>query len=184
MTVTSLKLKVSPRLIKVGMLPRYAGSVVGGNAVDVTNNNGALTVALDLLKLGAVGSFDPAAEYVVLVDANGNYELVTVATLLNNTQETVQVVTAAGDVAVDVKTTLLIMNRAVDQNPSNIILPLASTKIGGVKIIDWKGNADAFPHTIKTTGADVFQGGLTQWTLNGAGASVKLDPYPGTGYAV
>lgn len=180
----TLKLKVSPRLQNVRMLPRYPASISGGNAIDVTDTSGALTVALDLLKIGSVGSFDPAAEYVVLVDANGNYELVTVSTLLNNTAETVQVITAAGDIDVDVKTTLLIMNRAVDQSPSNIILPLASAKIGGVKIVDWKGNSDAFPHTIKTTAPDVFQGALTQWTLDGAGASLKLDPYPGLGYAV
>lgn len=183
MTVTSLKLKVTPRLIKVGLLPKYPASISGGNGIDVTNTNGAIAVALDLLRFQQITNFDPSKEFALVTDALGNCNLVSLTSILTG-GTAVQIITAAGDVVVSNTTQLLVMNRTVDQNPSNIILPLAVNKAGPLKIVDFKGNAGAFPHTIKTTAPDTFQGAATQWSLDGNGASVALDPIPNVGYAV
>jgi hypothetical protein len=185
MTTQNLRLKLSSPTLKLKSIPRYAAALLGGSAISVTSNGtGTLTVALNLLGLNPLGTFDPSAEFVLVTDINGVNSLVSVATLLSNAGTTLQVVTGAGDILIGTNTTLLVMNRTVDINPSNIILPLASTKIGRIKIVDFKGNASAFPHTIKTTAPDTFQGALTQWSLSGDGASIEANPISGTGYAV
>lgn len=194
MTQTFAKLKIvtpkamalqlgRPRLQLKAQL-RIPAGLVGKTGISIADNAGVLTAVLSLLPFNTVASFDPSGQSVLLVDANGNYTLTSVATLLNNTETTEQLVTAGGDVVVGVNTRLLIMNRAVDINPSNIILPAANLKIGSLKIVDFKGNATAFPHTIKTTAPDTFQGGVTQWGLAADGASIEISPIPGTGYAV
>lgn len=184
MTTQNLRLKISSPSLKLKSVPRYGAAFIGNTGISITNNAGTLTAQLALLQFATIASFDPSAQFVPLVDANGNYKLVSVATLLNNSATTVQIITAAGDVAVGVNTKLLIMNRLVDANPSNIILPLSSLKVGKLKIVDFKGNSGTWSHTVKTTAPDTFQGGLTQWGIAADGASIELDPIPGTGYAI
>lgn len=184
MTQTIAKLKISRPSLKLKAQLRFIGQLVSGNALGITTKNGVATISLALLQLPTLVSFDPSAQSVLLVDGAGNYSVVSVATLLNNSATTVQTVTGAGDIAVGVNTRLLIMNRAVDANPSNIILPASNLKVGKLKIVDFKGNAGTWNHTVKTSGADKFQGGLTQWGIAADGASIELDPIPGTGYAV
>lgn len=184
MTTQNLRLKISSPSLKLKSVPRYGAAFIGNTGISITNNAGTLTAQLALLQFNALASFDPSAEFVPVVDANGIYSRISVATLLNNSATTVQVITAAGDVAVGANTKLLIMNRLVDANPSNIILPLSSLKVGKLKVVDFKGNAGTWNHTVKTSGADTFQGALTQWAISADGASIEVDPIPGTGYAV
>lgn len=184
MTQTITKLQLGRPRLKLKAQLRIPASLIGNTGISISNNAGMLTAKLALLQFGTVASFDPSAQSILLVDANGSYELVSVATLLNNSATTVQVATGAGDIAVGVNTKLLIVSRLVDVNPSNIILPASSLKVGKLKIVDFKGNAGTFNHTVKTTGADTFQGALTQWGIAADGASIELDPIPGTGYAV
>lgn len=68
MTGTSLKLKVSPRLIKVGMLPRYPASIVGGAGVNVTANNGELTISL-----GAGAPLSATSDTNITLTLGGSY---------------------------------------------------------------------------------------------------------------
>lgn len=184
MTTPLLKVQVLRKpVIKGKMDVRFPAKVEGGTGISVNKANGIYTFDLDLLEFGQVTIFDPSAEFVVVVDAQGNYQLISLATLINNPTTTIQVVTAAGDIAVDANVQLLVLNRTTDQSPSNIILPPSSSKVGPVKIVDFKGNSGTYPHTISLQGSDEFQAGLTSWTLGGDGASVVFHPIPGTGYA-
>lgn len=163
----------------------FPARVLGDVFITITKANGTYTISPDYSPLFEPPSFDPSAEYVAVQNiATGEWNRLSIATLVNNTQATVRVVTEAGDIVVGAATQLLIMNRTVNQSPSNIILPASAQKVGKVKIVDFKGNAGTYPHTITAQGSDTFQGGLTTWTLGGDGSSVALDPIPGIGYAV
>lgn len=184
MTTPTLKIQVLRKpVIKARMDVRFPAKVDGGTGIKIIKANGIYTFDLDLLEFGQITAFDPSSEFVVVVDADGNYDLVSIASLINNTTTTVQTVTEAGDVTIGANVQLLIMNRTADESPSNITLPASSAKVGKIKIVDWKGNSGTYPHTISLQGSDEFQGGLTEWSLGGDGASVVFDPIPGTGYA-
>jgi hypothetical protein len=97
---------------------------------------------------------------------------------------TEQIITAPGNVTVATTDGLIILNKTVGQATS-VFLPAASTKIGAVKIVDWKGDANVNNITIIPNGSDLISG-MSQWVLGGGHASVDLDPVVGTinGYAV
>jgi hypothetical protein len=139
MTAPLLKVKVFQRaVVKTKADIRFPASVIGGAGIAVTKANGEYTFDLALLEFGAVSFFDPSSEFAVVVNAAGEYKLVSLATLLSNAATTVRVVTEAGDITVGPNVQLLVMNRTANESPSNIILPLAAAKVGKIKIIDWK----------------------------------------------
>ena len=184
MTAPLLKVKAFQRaVVKTKADIRLPAKVTGGAGIAVKKANGEYTFDLDHLEFVELAQFTPANEYVVLVNAAGEYKRVSLASLFNNSQTTVRVVTEAGNITVGPNVQLLVMNRTANESPSNIILPLASAKVGKIKIVDFKGNAGTYPHTIGLQGSDTFQGGLTSWTLGADGASVVFDPIPGVGYA-
>jgi len=185
MTIPVIKVKVRRKsVIKTKMDVRFPARADGGTGIEITKANGIYTIDLDFLEFGETTIFNPSEEFVAVVSADGEYQLLSIATLINNPTTTIQTVTEAGDINVGPNVQLLVMNRTADESPSNIVLPLSSAKVGKIKIVDWKGNAGTYPHTISLQGSDEFQGGLTEWTLGGDGASVVFDPIPGTGYAV
>lgn len=99
---------------------------------------------------------------------------------------TVQIITAPGDVNVAITDGLIILNKTVSQ-ATNINLPPSLTKIGKVKVVDWKGDSDnpLYPIDVHNNGAEKFNGNQTTWRIAGAGASAVFDPIPtGLGYAV
>lgn len=158
--------------------------IVGRNGIAFERTNNIWYGELDYSDFVELAAYDPTQKFVAVYDrAAETWNVVTLAGLLTNTS-VVREVTEAGDVTVTANTRLLLMNRTADESPSNIIMPAASTKVGPIKIVDMKGNAGSFPHTISLDGAEEFQGGITEWTIGGDGASVVLDPIPGTGYAV
>lgn len=180
-----LKIKVQPKARISGKLDaRFPARVLPSAFITIDKANGNYTIGADYRKVADATSYDPGNSYIAVQLVDGSFARISIGTLLTNTESTVRVVTEAGDIVVDAATQLLVMNRAVDEIPSNIILPASAQKVGRVKIVDFKGNAGSFPHTISVQGSDTFQGGLTAWTLDGDGASVALDPIPGTGYAV
>lgn len=180
-----LNVRLVPTSLKLRVLPSYPSSIIGQSGITVAVANGVAGVTLDYTKLIEIFSFDPTQKLVAVYDPVAQaFNVVALSDLINNAGTIVQIATAAGDIAVLPNTQLLVVNRAADVNPSNIILPLASLKVGKVKIVDFKGNAGAFPHTLKTQGADTFQGGAVTWGLDGNGASVVADPISGTGYAI
>jgi hypothetical protein len=75
------------------------------------------------------------------------------------------------------------MNRTVGA-ASNVNLPSSASKIGKVKVSDFKGDSGTNIITVNATGTDKFPGGGTTWQIAGNGASVVFDPIPGIGYSV
>lgn len=183
-TPAQMRLKLALTTVKMRSLISYPARLVGGSGIRIDVANGVFTFNMDITTFVEVASVDPTKKLIAIFDPVIGWETILLSDLINNIGTAVQVVTGAGDIAVGTNTQLLVMNRAADINPSNIILPLASTKVGKVKIVDFKGNASAFPHTIKTTAPDIFQGALTQWGLDGDGSSVAADPITGVGYAI
>lgn len=185
MTTPLLKVKVLPKpIVKGKMDVRFPARVEGGTGIEITKESGIYTFDLDFLEFGETTVFNPSVEMVAVVNAAGEYKLISLASLISNPLTTVQTVTEAGDITVLPNVQLLLMNRTADESPSNITLPASLQKVGRIKIVDFKGNAGTYPHTISLQGSDEFQGGLTEWTLGGDGASVVFDPIPNVGYAV
>ncbi|ANW00691.1 hypothetical protein LMTR13_11430 [Bradyrhizobium icense] len=170
--------------MKMRVAARIPAQLVGGNGIAISKANGVYTFDLDYTEYAEILSFDPATKMVLVYDAIAGYALVSLASLLTNSAA-VRIVTEAGDITVANETQLLIMNRTADESPSNINLPASASKIGKIKVVDWKGNAGSFPHTVNPNGSEEFQGGLTSWSISSDGASAVFDPIPtGLGYAV
>lgn len=186
MTTPVMKIKVLPKpVIRGKMDVRFPANVSGQAFVRIEKQAGSYTILPDYAPLGELYAFDPARQIIAVQDSvTGSWSKLAISDMLSNSAVTVRVVTEAGDIVVGPSVQLLVMNRTADESPSNVILPASSAKVGKLKIVDFKGNAGAYPHTIQTQGSDEFQGGLTEWTLSGDGASVVLDPIPGMGYAI
>lgn len=178
------RLKFATPALKMKVATRIPAQLVGGTGITLTKSNGVYTFDLDYSEFSEIASFDPSAKDVLVFDAGlGTFDLVSLAGLLTNTS-LARVVTEAGDITVGVNTQLLIMNRTADESPSNIILPSSASKVGAVKIVDWKGNAGSFPHTVTPNGSETFNGAAATWTIGGDGASSVFTPASTLGYAV
>lgn len=186
MTTPVMKIKVLPKPVLRGKMDvRFPANVFGRAFVNIERQAGNYTIFPDYSRLDELYAFDPARQVIAVQDSvTLAWSKLAIGDMLSNSAVTVRVVTESGDIVVGPSVQLLVMNRATDESPSNVILPASSAKVGKLKIVDFKGNSGAYPHTIQTQGADEFQGGLTEWTLSGDGASVVLDPIPGVGYAV
>jgi hypothetical protein len=98
--------------------------------------------------------------------------------------QTQQVITAGSTVNVMSVDSLIIINKTVG-SATTVNLPPSSSKIGQVKIVDWKGDAYTNNITINAVGSDKLNGNLTSWTIGADGGSIVLTPLiNGTGYAV
>ena len=95
----------------------------------------------------------------------------------------VQVITNPGPANVNGTAGIVLVNQTVSA-PITLIMPLASVKLGPVLISDWKGDAGLNNITIQRSGADVFPGALTNWTIGADAGSVFLRPVSGMGYAL
>lgn len=96
---------------------------------------------------------------------------------------TYQIITAAGNVTVAITDVLIILNKTVSQVTA-VNLPPSATKLGKVKIVDWKGDSGSFTITVNNSGSEKFNGAQASWIISGNGASNVFDPIPGLGYAV
>lgn len=181
--MTTYRLKLERPSLKMKVVTRIPAQLVGGTAITITKAGGVYTFDLDYSLLTTLLTFDPSQKLVAVYDAVNGWNTVTLASLLTNTS-LARIVTEAGDITVGVNTQLLIMNRTVDESPSNIILPASASKIGAVKLVDWKGNAGTFPHTVTPNGSEKFNGAAATWTIGGDGASSVFTPVTTLGYAV
>lgn len=186
MTTPVMRIKVLPKpVIRGKMDVRFPAQVTGEVFVKIDKAGGAYTISPDYSDLAPLYSYDPTQKMIAVQDKTTKaWSILSVADLTANTAVTVRIITEAGDIVVGPSVQLLVLNRTTDEGPSNVILPASSSKVGKIKIVDFKGNAGAYPHTISLQGADEFQGGLTEWELGSDGASIVLDPIPGVGYAV
>lgn len=179
----TLRLQLSRPSLKLRVASRITAQLVDGTAIKITKANGVYTFDLDYSEFPALTAFDPSQKLVAVYDAINGWSVVTLASLLTNTSA-VRVVTEAGDITVGANTVLLIMNRTANESPSNINLPASASKVGAIKVVDWKGNAGSYPHTVNPSGSEKFNGSATSWTIGGDGASAVFDPIPSLGYAV
>lgn len=96
---------------------------------------------------------------------------------------TFQYITAGATVTVASTDSLIIINKSVG-SPTTVNLPAASSKVGRVKIVDFKGDANTNNITVNRSGSDTFNGGATSWTIAAAGASVVFDPIVNSGTSI
>lgn len=186
MTISAIKVKVVRRpVLKFKVLPRIPANLVGANSISIIKNGVTYTIEPDYSGLNELPSFDPTQEQIVVYNpVTQTWNKISLATLVNNAITSVRVVTEAGTITVGTNTRVLIMNRTADESPSNIVLPAAASKIGDLKIVDWKGNSGSFPHTVALSGSEKFNGGLSTWKVWADGASINLTPLAGLGYSV
>jgi hypothetical protein len=104
--------------------------------------------------------------------------------VLEGITPTQQIITAPGDVTVQNLDGLIVLNKTVGE-PTNVLMPPSATKVGPVKVVDWKGDADVNNFKIIPNGTDLISG-MPQWVVGGGHASVNLNPVRGSvnGYAV
>jgi hypothetical protein len=138
---------------------------------------------LDYSDLVELTAFDASQKLFAVYDrTTGEWGQVSFASLISAGQ-TYQVITT-GDCVVQPNDGLIIINKTVGA-ATVVTLPAAATKVGKVKIVDFKGDAATNNITVAPNGAETFNGGATSWVISGDGASVVFDPIPtGLGYAV
>lgn len=175
---------VRKRALRLKVIQKIPANLVGANGISIVKTNGTYTATPDYSSLAELLTFDPTKEFVLVSSIDGTCYKVAISTLINNSSSTIRVVTEAGDITVGINTRILIMNRTANETPSRILLPASSSKVGGIKIVDWKGNAGAFPHTIYPNGVEKINGNQATWTIWGDNGSAILDPVSGLGYAV
>jgi hypothetical protein len=180
-----LKTKIArKRTIKLKMLPKFPANVSGAIAIAIDKANGAYTIRPDYSNLTELTSFDPTQELVLVYRRDGNWAIVPVSTLINNSLTTTQIVTSGASAAVGVNDKLIIINKT-SGSATAISLPLSSLKVGPVRIVDFKGDAGTNNITVNVSGSDKLNGNLTSWKIAGDGASILLTPIStGIGYAV
>lgn len=172
-----------PYNVRVNVNVPFPALVAGAAGIKVTKQNGIWTIAPDYTVYAQSSTIgDPANSYTLVWNA-----LTGVFTLVNPIAAaagTSQIIVAPGDVTVRPTDTLIILNKTSSQ-VTNVNLPASATKIGAVKIVDWKGDSGSFPITVVPHGSELFNAAKTSWPISGAGASATFDPIiTGLGYAV
>lgn len=173
--------------IKLRTLVKWPARVVGGDLVEVTKENGVVTIDLALGEASVAPSIsDTDATMVVLVTPGATdddpdvVELISVADF-NAAISTIQTITTGNVTVVDTDS-LIVVNKTVGA-ATTVTLPAAADKIGPVKIVDFKGDGGTNAITINAAGSDKFNGNLSSWVIGSDGGSVVLHPHSG-GWAV
>jgi hypothetical protein len=152
MTTQNLRLKIASPSLKLLMRPIYPLKLVPGIGIAITSAAGISTVGLDYSSMGELAAYDPTQKLFAVIDRTGVWNKVSLASILTASQ-TVQIVTAAGDVTVQPNDGLIILNKTVGA-ATNVILPAASTKVGRVKVVDWKNDSDVNNVTLVPNGSE------------------------------
>jgi hypothetical protein len=182
MTTQNLRLKIASPSLRLLSRPIYPLKLVAGTGIALASASGTSTVSLDYSSMVELTAYDPTQKLFAVIDrATGVWNQVSLSSILTGSQ-TVQIVTAAGDVTVQPNDGLIILNKTVGA-ATNVILPAAATKVGRVKVVDWKNDSDVNNVTFVPNGSEKIQG-LSGWKLAGQGASITLDPISGLGYAI
>jgi hypothetical protein len=182
MTTQNLRLVIASPSLRLSSRPIYPLKYIAGTGLSFSSANGISTAGLDYSSLVELSAYDPTQKLLAVVDrVTGVWNQVSLASILTGSQ-TVQIVTAAGDVTVQPNDGLIILNKTVGA-ATNVILPAAANKVGRVKVVDWKNDSDVNNVTFVPNGSEKIQG-LSGWKLAGQGASVILDPISGLGYAI
>lgn len=171
----TLRLKVSPR---------FPLTILDGIGTKVRKNGLVEYIDLDYSQFYPLGLFDPTTSQILVQSTiDGSFGFISVAQIITMAQ-TQQVITSGTTVTVAAADGLIIINKTVG-SATTVNLPASSSKIGPVKIVDWKGDAYTNNITINAVGSDKLNGNLTSWTIGADGGSIVLTPLiNGTGYAV
>lgn len=170
--------------LKLRVMPRFMAAIFAGLGTAVRKDGLATYVDLDWSLFTLVSSYDPTVQQVLVQSTLDNsFALVTVAQLISASQTEV-IKTDAGDVNVSATDGLIVINKASGEATA-VTLPASGDKVGPVKIVDFKGDAGTNNITVALTGDDVFNGGLTTWTIASDGGSIVATPLSdGSGYAI
>jgi hypothetical protein len=170
--------------LKLRITPKFLAAFFNGLGTIARKDGLASYIDLDYTTFAELTSGIDSANSLVAIynKATGIWNVTTLGTIVSASQ-TSQIITGVPDVNVAATDGLIVMNRTIGA-ASNVNLPLASTKIGKVKVSDFKADSGTNIITVNTTGADKFPGGGTTWQIAANGASVVFDPIPGIGYAV
>lgn len=159
-------------------LAQAGAATIKGNPTASTANVQDFTIQ----GLTTLSAPDPTADYVPIYDhASGTIKKTPPNAVAGINVD--QNITSAGPVAVQANATTVRVNQTVNA-PITLTMPSSSTKVGGVLICDWKGNAGTYNITITLAGGDTFPGGLTTWVIASDAGSIYLNPIPGVGYAL
>lgn len=170
-------------------LTKFPALVQAAVGLAVTRVGRVYTFMLDWMSIDTVTSVaDLTNRFLILVsddDADGTalYERMSLQDFRSVTQGYVQEITAGGTQAILTTTRLVIVNQTVGA-AIQLNLPSAATKIGPVKVVDWKGDAATNNITIAPNGAEILNGAAATWVIGTNNASAVFDPYSGHGYAV
>lgn len=170
--------------LRMRVMPRFLASIFAGTATAVRKDGLATYVDVDFSLLTQLVSFDPSAQQLLARSTvDGSYGIVSITQVITASQteqdistgDTVNVAATDGMIKIDKGT----------GSATTVNLPASNTKVGPVKIVDFKGDADTNPITVNCIGDDVFNGGETSWTISAAGGSIVATPLKdGTGYAI
>jgi hypothetical protein len=184
MTAPVIKVKVSRKsIVNARFATRIPAAVADGIATNFSKTNGIYTVNADYSRLAELTTFDPTQELVLVYKRDGTWAVVALSTLINNPLATTVILTSGASYAAGISDKLIAVNKAAG-SATAITLPLSSTKVGPVRVVDFKGDANTNNITVNLSGGDTFNGGLTSWKITGSGGSVLFSPILGLGYAV
>lgn len=179
----SYRLKISRPALRLRVATRIPAQFNNGIGISITKENGVYTPNLDYSDLIEITAFDAGQKLLAVYDrTTGEWGQVSFASLIAAGQ-TYQVVTT-GNCTVAVNDGLIIINKTVGAATA-VTLPASASKVGKVKIVDFKGDAGTNNITVTPNGAETFNGAAATWVISGDGASAVFDPIPsGLGYAV
>lgn len=175
-------------LLKDRGILKFPARVLAATGIACKKLAGVYTFTLDFIGFTIATAISDLTLAQILVftdngDGTANYARIAVSDFIAGSAGVVQVITAAGPVNVNPSANLVIVNQTIGA-PITLNLPASASKIGKVKIVDWKGDAGTNTITVVPNGAETFNGALTSFPINGNGASAVFDPYSGAGYAI
>lgn len=170
--------------VKAAVLPRFPANIATENFLKVTRANGTYTFDIDYTELDPTAFQDPANTFVAVLDGvSASYKITSLSALISGTTGIDQHITAAGPATVLNNAGIVRVDQAVGA-AITLNMPLSSAKTCPVLISDWKSDSDVHNISIVLSGSDKFPGGLTTWTIAAQGASLRLSPISGVGYAI
>lgn len=172
---------MKPKL-KLKVRTRYLASIFDGVGITIRRDGLAAYPDLDFTPFAPITIFNPSDETVLVQNTDGSFSKVALDTLINLNNGSRRVITAAGNVTVDVNDGLIILKKTVAED-TDFLLPPDVGKIGPVKIIDWNEVGDTKLLRAVPSGSETINNQAT-WQI-GKGASIVLTPTgAGLGYAV
>lgn len=180
--IQSYRLRLSRPSLKL-RVTRIPTQIAEGTGIAVAKAAGVYTVGLDYSGLEEITTFDASQKLFAVYDrTTGLWNRVSFASLIAAGQ-TYQIIDS-GDCTVLPNDGLIIINKTVGA-ATTVTLPASASKVGKVKIVDFKGDAGTNNITVNPNGSEKFNGNASSWVISGDGASVVFDPIPtGLGYAV